>query len=68
MAKNYDWSHLDQDKYEYKPKKSVKPWGRPCTHPQHDLPGHMVIPVEGYDHTCPGCGRSVHIHINRPIM
>jgi len=31
---------------------------RPCTHPEHNPPGHMVIP-QGcvYNHQCPACGK-----------
>ena len=29
-----------------------------CTHPSHEVPGHMVIPEgKGYRHVCPGCGK-----------
>lgn len=33
---------------------------RPCLHPQHDPPGHMVYPSGCViEHTCPGCGKKV---------
>lgn len=57
---NYDYSHLDQNLNE---------WEVPfCSHPQHEAPKMMVIPVEGYTHICPGCGRKIHIHTNQVIM
>ncbi len=29
----------------------------PCRHPEHDPPGHIVIPQgKIYRHICPGCG------------
>ena len=58
------------EKYEYKKPEEIKPWGKQgfCTHPQHNPPMHMVIPLEGFDHTCPGCGRSIHVETNRAIL
>ena len=58
--KNYDHSRLDQNKDE---------WGKTfCPHPGHNPPNMMIIPIEGYTHTCPGCGKEIHMHANRPIM
>lgn len=30
---------------------------RPCAHPSHNPPGHMVYEPGVYEHTCPGCGK-----------
>lgn len=32
---------------------------RPCTHPEHSPPMHMVYSPGVYEHTCPACGRVV---------
>ncbi len=29
---------------------------RPCAHPQHDPPQHMVYEAGVYEHVCPNCG------------
>lgn len=36
------------------------PRGKPCMHPEHQPPSHMVI-TQGkiYRHVCPGCGGEV---------
>lgn len=36
---------------------------KPCTHPEHQPPGYMVIPAgKQYRHVCPGCGHEIVIH------
>lgn len=35
-------------------------WPKPCLDPQHQPPGHMVIPAgKIYRHVCPACGVEV---------
>jgi hypothetical protein len=35
----------------------------PCMHPQHNPPGHIVVPHgKIYDHVCPACGAIFTIH------
>ncbi len=29
---------------------------RICKHPEHNPPGHIVLPPGVYEHTCPACG------------
>lgn len=37
-------------------------WPKPCGHPQHEPPGHIVIPQgKKMIHTCPGCGATITI-------
>lgn len=31
---------------------------RPCAHPRHDPPSHMVYEPGVWQHTCPSCGGS----------
>ena len=31
---------------------------RPCMHPGHGPPSHIVLEPGTYQHTCPGCGKS----------
>jgi hypothetical protein len=31
---------------------------RPCRHPSHDPPSHIVLDPGTYRHTCSGCGAS----------
>lgn len=58
---NVDWTHFgDKNKWDK--------INQPCLHPQHSPPGYMVIPEEGYTHTCPCCGKKQHIHTNRVFM
>ena len=58
--KNYDHTHLDQNPKEWKPQR--------CIHPSHEPPNMMVIPIEGYTHICPCCGKKTRMQTNRPIM
>lgn len=41
-----------------------KSWNKkPCQHPSHKPPGHMVIrPGTTFVHTCPCCGSTTKIH------
>lgn len=36
--------------------KSYKPI-RPCNHPEHHPPSHMVFQPGEYEWVCPGCGK-----------
>lgn len=42
--KNYSWV------------KSFKPF-KPCMHPEHNPPSHMVFEPGEYEWECPGCGK-----------
>jgi hypothetical protein len=37
------------------------PWKleKPCFHPEHNPPSHMVFSPGTYEHTCPGCGNKI---------
>lgn len=37
--------------------KKIKDAPRPCLHPEHKPPKHMVFQPGTYEHTCPGCGQ-----------
>lgn len=79
--KNYaDWDYLGRDFYEHmesvknaeKEQKSgffrVKGWDATCTHPEHNFPTHLYIPLGmGYKHVCPGCGKIHTVINNGPI-
>jgi hypothetical protein len=42
----------------------VEPWGaKPCHHPEHNPPGHIVLPPGRYEYTCPGCGRVTIVNV-----
>ena len=30
---------------------------RPCSHPEHNPPGMIVLDPGVYEHTCPACGK-----------
>ncbi len=43
------------------------PIGKPCPHPSHNPPTHMVIPHgKLYRHICPECGYECVIRSNQP--
>jgi hypothetical protein len=47
------WDKKKESGFEDDPRKS----SLPCRHPEHDPPGHMVIPRgKIYRHVCPSCG------------
>lgn len=35
--------------------KKVADLPKPCHHPEHSLPGHVVYEPGVYEHKCPGC-------------
>jgi hypothetical protein len=38
-------------------------WRDYCKHPEHNFPGHLVIPPgETHEHICPGCGQIIIIY------
>lgn len=39
---------------------------KPCLHPEHNPPGHIVLPGGIYEHTCPGCGQTRQIIVEEP--
>lgn len=41
------------------PTKKIADDEKPCFHPDHDPPRHMVFPPGTYEHACPGCKRKV---------
>jgi hypothetical protein len=32
---------------------------QPCLHPEHNPPTMIVLEPGTYEHTCPGCGRTI---------
>jgi len=38
-------------------KKENEWFTEPCRDPSHEFPGMLVLPPEGYTHTCPTCGK-----------
>lgn len=46
----------------------VREWVGICTHPEHNFPTHLYIPLGmGYKHVCPGCGKVQTVINNGPI-
>lgn len=41
------------------PLKKIKDAERPCLHPEHDVPMHIVLEAGEYEYTCPQCGKTV---------
>ena len=42
---------------------------KPCMHPVHNPPGHIVIPAgKILRHVCPSCGQVTRISSQSPIM
>jgi hypothetical protein len=41
---------------------------RPCVHPEHNPPMHMVYADGLYEHICPGCGKKSRFSIDKPIL
>jgi hypothetical protein len=39
----------------------------PCTHPDHNIPSHVVLQPGRYKHTCAGCGQAVFVNIFAPV-
>ncbi len=37
----------------------IKEAEKPCFHPQHNPPSHMVYKPGTYRYTCPGCGKTI---------
>lgn len=38
----------------------IPEYPKPCRHPEHNPPGHLVIPPsKQYRHVCPACGHTV---------
>jgi hypothetical protein len=37
-----------------------------CRHPDHEPPGHIVLPPGVYEHTCPGCGKTIQFVVKHP--
>ena len=38
-------------------------WDKFCKHPNHNPPGHIVVPNDKiYRHVCPACGSVGYIH------
>lgn len=47
----------------------VKGWDVTCTHPEHNFPTHLYIPLGmGYRHVCPGCGKTQTVINNGPTL
>lgn len=40
---------------------------RPCLHPTHNPPMHIVLEPGLYEHTCPACGKSQRFSVVRPV-
>lgn len=36
--------------------RKIKDAPKPCLHPEHNPPSHIVLEPGTYEHTCPGCG------------
>lgn len=41
--------------------RKIKDWEevKPCKHPEHNPPAHMVYSPGVYEYTCPGCGDTI---------
>ena len=54
--------YYNEDRWDEK----EEPWEKikPCLHPEHDPPQHMVV-HKPFIHECPACGRKV--YVNPPL-
>ncbi len=60
MIRNYDWSHLDQNRNEWQGGlRKIGDIERPCGHPEHNPPNMMVLKPGICEHICPGCGKKI---------
>ena len=41
---------------------------KPCIHPEHDPPTHMVYESGVYKHICPECGNEQRFRVNNPTL
>lgn len=39
---------------------------KPCRHPQHNPPMHIVLESGIYEYTCPQCGQKTRFNVMRP--
>lgn len=37
-----------------------------CRHPEHNPPGHIVLPPGEHEYTCPGCGQKTTFTVQSP--
>lgn len=42
----------------------IKDQEKPCLHPEHEPPMHIVLEPGTYQHTCPGCGQKIEFTVN----
>lgn len=62
---NYDWSHLNQNPNEYKGGlRKIADAPIPCRHPEHNSPSMIVLSPGLYEHTCPGCGKTIRFTVS----
>ena len=60
LGKPRDWGAKPIGGFEDIPESD---WPKPCRHPQHEPPTHIVIPSgKRYRHICPGCDRELAIY------
>jgi len=38
---------------------------KPCLHPCHNPPSHIVLEPGVYEYTCPGCGKKITFEVPR---
>jgi hypothetical protein len=50
------------------PTRKIADLPKPCRHPDHDPPKHMVFDDGVYEHTCAGCGQTQRFEVSRPMM
>jgi hypothetical protein len=39
-----------------------------CRHPEHNPPGHIVLPAGTHTYQCPGCGQQQTFRVTRPTL
>lgn len=45
----------------------IEGWKKFCRHPEHNLPGMIVLPAGLHTWQCPGCGHQTTFRINAVI-
>lgn len=45
--------------------KKIKDLQKPCAHPEHNPPSHIVLQPGVYEHICPGCGEKKTFEVAR---
>ena len=41
---------------------------KPCLHPEHNPPGHVVLEDGVYEYECPGCGAKTVFTVSKPTL